>query len=407
KDHLDNVVPDRPAALWSKDGHSLWVNSAALAKASITAETTVPEGGVIEIDPGTGNLTGILKENAIALVIEHTPEHDDDLSPDLFRQAMAQANCFGITQIHDMDGLSWIETYRELCRQGEATLRAVLMIPEPFPENLPPRQEIASAGPGWIFPGHIKILADGALGSSTAWMWEPYENASSNSGMPLMPESRLEEMIKWGKGQGYPAAVHAIGDRAVTSCARIMSSLNHHPRSGLPPHRIEHAQCIRAEDMKLVAEAGIFLSMQPVHYLSDREIILSKWGSRQGKAFPFRSLLYKGACLAFGSDCPIENWDPFRGIYAAVARPGKDGADTGIDDVLLPQERISPRDALYAFTRGAAHAGGIGDRLGKIAPGMIADLAVLDRDLLTVKPEEIPDTKVTLTIVNGKVVYGR
>jgi hypothetical protein len=246
--------------------------------------------------------------------------------------------------------------------------------------------------------GGLKLFTDGALGSQTAHMWEPYEGTDEHRGVARLTLSELRHHLDYAQAQELACAIHAIGDRANS---HVITQAESH-RAGRLRHRIEHAQSVRPEDVAAFAASGWTASMQPSHLVSDRDMALRHWGERRSRyAFPIGSLHRAGVPLAFGSDVPIEPVDPLFGIYAACCRM-KPADSRGAWE---PEERIDRFTAVSAFTRGAAYAAGQEARTGTLAPGMRANLVILDRDLLEVPADEIFSTKVVATIHAGRVVH--
>ncbi|MBN1486054.1 MAG: amidohydrolase family protein, partial [Anaerolineae bacterium] len=246
-----------------------------------------------------------------------------------------------------------------------------------------------------------KLFADGALGSRTAAMLAPYEGEPGNTGVPTLEFEELKEIaIKAAKGS-IALAVHAIGDRA----NRMVIDAIEIVRPIAPPlrHRIEHVQILAEQDLPRLAKLNIIASMQPVHAIHDIKMADRYWGSRTEYAYAWRSLLDTGVVLAFGADAPIESFNPFLGIYAAVTRceesgyPGPEGWH--------PEQRLTLPEAIKGYTWGAAYAGGLEDRVGQLTPGYYADLVVLDRDIFSSPPQALLETKVKRTMVQGVWQY--
>jgi predicted amidohydrolase YtcJ len=249
--------------------------------------------------------------------------------------------------------------------------------------------------------GGVKFFADGALGSLTAWMFEPYEG-SADAGFPLQPPEELERQVRRCLEQGLAPAVHAIGDRANRSVLDIFERLQ--DTAPALPRRIEHAQVLTADDVPRFGALGVAVSAQPIHATQDMVKVDRSWGARGRYAYVFRSLASSGALLAFGSDPPVETMDPLAGMHAAVTRRNAAGAPPG---GWYPDERISLDAALHAYTTGPARA--VRDKdAGRIATGCRADFAVLSHDLFALDDAmEMLDPRVDLTAVAGEIVYRR
>lgn len=405
---LDRVAPSNPVALTAKSGHAWWVNSRALEIAGISANTLDPLGGQVLRD-STGTPTGTLLETAIPLVRQHIPDPAPDEIDAALRAAFVTARHLGITGIHDCDGRSAFLAYQRLHQQGELELRVHKNIPAEQLDHAIGVGLRSGFGDDWLWVGHAKIFADGALGPRTAWMIEPYEGEPENHGIPACPRDELDGVICRAAGHGFACAVHAIGDqanRAVLDSFERIGNGDAGPWLRSMPHRIEHVQLLHPNDLSRLAKLDIVASMQPIHATQDMEMAERYWGNRAAFSYAWRSLLERDTALAFGSDCPVEELSPFLGLYAAVSRRRqKDGAP-GLAG-WYPEQRLSVTEAVYAYTMGAAYAAGVAHRLGSLSPGKLADLVVLDRDIWEMDPEEIPSTHPVGTMIGGQWVFRR
>ena len=417
---LDQVAPLHPAALDSKDWHSLWVNSAALARAGISAGTPDPSNGVIERDAQTGEPTGILRENAIELVDKVIEQPGLNESCEATREAMRLAWANGLTGIHEANDTAEalaFRTYQALLRAGELGLRVNQAIPRGRRQAAVDLGLQSGFGNEWLRIGSVKFFADGALGSQTAWMLEPYRGRPDWRGVcTLDPEEFTEEALACSAA-GLSVMVHAIGDRAnreVLNALQVVRAAESERQAGHAQslrswprlrHRVEHVQIIHPDDAPRLAQLDLIASMQPIHATSDMLNADRVWGEpRVRGAYAWRSLLAGGVALAFGSDAPIEAPDVLAGIHAAVTRRRADGAPG--PGGWQPQECISVAEAVRAYTLGAAFASGEEAIKGSITPGKLADLVLLDRDIFTCAPAKILQTRVLATLVDGKKTYG-
>jgi predicted amidohydrolase YtcJ len=399
--HLDRVAPHHPVALSSKDGHSLWVNSRALALAGIDASTNEVEGGAIFRD-ASGEPTGILQENAMGLVYDIVPRPGPDERRAACRRGMAYANQVGLTGIHDCEGAAALTTFQQLAQEGDLTLRVLAHIPE---SELDAAIEIGlrdGFGNDWLSLGGIKAFGDGALGSRSAWMLAPYEGDPSNRGIPTTTPEALEKLVRKANDAGLSVAVHAIGDAANRAVLDAVEAAADSWQVGLR-NQIEHVQLLHPDDIPRFSALGVVASMQPIHATSDIDIAERHWGERAATSYAWRSLLDAGAVLAFGSDAPVEDISPLIGIHAAVTRQRADGYP-GLEG-WYPEQRLSVGEAVHAYTVGAAYAGGQELSKGSLTPGRLADLVILDRDIFRIAPDEILDTKVCATVVGGQFAY--
>lgn len=391
---LDIVVADRPVAIFSKDEHSLWLNSKALKAAHINSDTADPPGGVIQRDLH-GEPTGMLFEKAYERVLAFLPPPDPAQAGPLLDQAASLLHALGVTSIHDMCNLAAWHAY---CAWPQPMLDLVKYIRVEDTEYVEREKLKSGQGSPTLKFGGFKLFADGALGSQTAHMWEPYEGGAGGVGLARLSPAELHDYLEYAEAHHLACAIHAIGDRANSE---VIAEAARHP-SGRLRHRIEHAQSVRPEDVAAFATSGWVASMQPSHLVSDRDISLRYWGKRRSRyAFPMASLHRAGVPLAFGSDVPIEPVEPLFGIYAACCRHRPEDPRGPWE----PQERLDRFTAVSAFTRGAAFAAGLENTTGTLAPAMRANLIILDSDLFSVPDEQIQDVKVLATIHAGRVVY--
>jgi predicted amidohydrolase YtcJ len=258
----------------------------------------------------------------------------------------------------------------------------------------------AGLGDDWLRVGGIKVFSDGALGTRTAAMLAPYEGEPENVGVPTIEQGALRELTRKAVTGGLPLAVHAIGDAANRMVLDVLADVG----TGGLRHRIEHVQLLHPDDVGRLAALGVVASMQPIHATQDYEMADRYWGDRCATAYAWRSLLEAGTLLAFGSDCPVEDLNPFLGIHAAVTRRRADGSPG--PDGWYPEQRLTVEEAVRAYTLGAAQAVGLDDRLGSLAPGKLADLIVLDQDIFDCDPMDIVRTRVEATMIGGRLVYG-
>lgn len=401
KEALDVVAQGHPVALLSKDEHTLWVNSAALREVGIDESTEDPPGGRICRDEATGEITGLLRENAVAMIWSSIPDPEPHEVLRAFRRAQKLANSLGLTGVHVPEGARTLQAFQELRSSGELSLRVYMMIPGKRLDDLIRLGIRTGLGDEMIRLGHLKLFADGSLGSQTALLLEPYEGEQS-VGIEVLSKSEMVSLFKRASSKGIAVAIHAIGDAANRNALDAFESVKELSSAAGLRHRIEHAQLLHPGDIPRFARLGITASMQPVHATSDRYIAERHWGSRSANAYCFRSLLQSGAKLCFGSDGPVETIDPLKGVYAAAVRKRETEPES---EPWYPAERISVYDAVYAYTAGAAHASGEENCRGMLKPGFLADFVVLSRDIFKEDPEEIKRTRVTMTVLGGNIVW--
>jgi len=409
---LDAVAPHNPVALWRADLHLLAANTMAMEKAGITAATQDPPDGVIDRD-AAGEPTGVLRELAMNQLTGVIPPPTEEETVDAMRQAFPLLHRLGVTGLHDYrimggaDGPPAFRAYQRLRAGGDLALRLWMHLPGERLDEAIALGLRSGFGDDWLRVGHIKIFADGGQGSRTAWMLEPYEG-TDNCGLPLTPMPEIATAIERANLAGLSAAVHAIGDRAIRELAAVLRDIAaRHPHLAQKrvPNRIEHVQNVRPEDRSSLAGLGIVASVQPIHVIDDMVMVEQTVGPRGQFTYAFRDLLDGGVPLALGSDCPVADPNPMWGIHAAVTRQRRDGTPEG---GWYPAQRLTVAEAVWGFTMGPAIVTGRQDRFGSITPGKLADLVVLDRDILdgeAIPPEGIAGAKVVMTVFDGRVVF--
>lgn len=388
---LDAVAPEVPIALMSRDGHSLWLNSRALALAG--GDLGV-DGGVVELDD-RGEPTGVLREKSAwrfrqRHVFEAISDHE---WARLLRPALKLAASRGVTAIHDKDG--WLGAHRHFqrLRLDEAlTLRVWQSLPAAALDELEGLGLASGFGDELLRLGYLKVFMDGTLGSQTARLLD-------GSGVEITSSDELADIVRRGARTGWPVAVHAIGDRANRDALDTFEQTRDdwRPR-GLRP-RIEHAQLLAADDVGRFAEIGVAASVQFSHAPSDRDVADRLWAGMTDRAYAYGSLSRAGALLANGSDAPVEELDPLAGIRAGVLRTLDDRPGWH------PEQALTVEEAFRATCINPAWLEGAERRRGKLLPGYLADIVVLDRDPLASAPEELGDVSVVATMVGGRWVH--
>lgn len=409
---LDALVPNHPVYLTSKSLHTAWVNTAALRLANISAATPdTRESRLGRYDNGEPD--GILFEGATKLVEDAIPKPTTEQVAQAIQTAQGKLWCMGLTGVHDFDQRTCFLALQSLRQCGALRLRVLKSIPL---EDMPHAVALglrSGFGDDWLRVGGVKIFADGALSSHTAALFQPFHGLSGNRGMLFKDAEELFEHGRLAVENGLSLAVHAIGDRANHEVLKAFANLRNQGKWGisqkpLPPgmdlrHRIEHVQLVHPDDAALLAELGLVASMQPIHATSDMETADRYWGPRTAFSYAFQTQLSHGAILAFGSDAPVESPNPFWGLHAAVTRRRSDGSPG--PQGWHPEQRLSVAQALRAYTLGAAYAAGWEQRLGKLAPGYLADLLVLEDDPFNCQPECLREIRPLATMVGGEWVF--
>lgn len=405
---LDPLSGDRPVACWSKDGHVFWVNSAALRQAHITRATADPPGGVIGRDDA-GEPDGILKEEAKNLVQRTLPDPTPEMREQAVAAASAEFHRLGLTGVHAFTGAAaegpdQFATLQRLHARGELGVRTVATVPDRLVDAAAAAGMVTGVGDRMLRVGAVKIFADGALGSQTAAMLEPYAGQPGNLGIRVRSPEEIDQFVRKALDAGLWTAIHAIGDRANRDVLDVYQRYEHLSRRSGARHRIEHVQVVDPDDLPRLARLGVVASMQPIHATADRDIADRYWGVRARWSYAWRSLAATGAVLAFGSDAPVETPDPWRGLYAAVTRKRQE--EPAVES-WYPQERLSLEQAFAAYTTGPAFAGGTEAWQGRLAPGWVADFIVLDRDPYAGPPEDLLRVQVLATAVDGRIRHAQ
>ncbi len=399
---LDPVSNAHPVLLRSKDGHAAWVNSSALERAGITRATRDPEGGTIVRDLATGEPSGLLAERAVHPVAALAGRPSPEALEQAILDATAAAHRAGIAAVHVMEGGDVLSAFQRLRARGALGVRVCMMIPEESLDAAIALGVRTGFGDATLRVGGVKIFADGALGSQTASMLEPYEGQPDNRGVVVRTRQQLQALVHRAAANGIAAAVHAIGDRANRWALDALEAARPETRRWGLRHRIEHVQLLHPNDMPRLAGLGVVASMQPIHCTQDRDIADRYWGARGRYAYAFRSLVRCGTRLAFGSDAPVETLDVLAGIYAAVARRRQGEPERG---AWYPEEALTAEEALRAYTEGAAYASGEEHLKGRLAPGCLADFVALSGDPAAAPLERLPEIRVLLAAVGGVVRY--
>ena len=388
KQLLDEIAPEVPVALMARDSHSVWLNSAALARAN--GDLLVP-GGVVEVD-AAGEPTGVLREESCWTFRDRYIDVADDEYIAAMRAGIRLANSRGVVAVHDKDG--WLGALRFWQRLAESglSLRVWQSLPHERIDDLEAADVRSGLGDAFLRVGYLKAFMDGTLGSQTARLMD-------GSGVEITSGDELAEIVRRGARAGFPVAVHAIGDRANRDALDAFEATQDVWRPLGLRHRIEHAQFLRLEDVPRFARLGVAASVQFSHAPSDRDLAERFWSGETGRAYAYRSLWDAGTVVANGSDAPIEELDPWAGVVAGVRRT--------LDDrpPWHPEQALTLEQALLATCQAPAFLSRDERVRGKLVPGCHADLVVLDRDPFDVQEEELPSVQVVATMVGGRWVH--
>ncbi len=406
-DALSRAVPDHPVVLERVDGHAYAVNTRAMQAAQLTAATRDPAGGRIVRDP-RGTPTGILVDNAMGLVDRVVPPPTVEQLRERVLAAIAEANRWGLTGIHDAGvGDETVAMYEALAAEGRYDLRNYVMmsadsatLARAFQRG--PRSALHD---GRLWLRAIKISADGALGSRGAALLEDYSDEPGNRGLDLVPSAFIERVAARALRAGFQLNTHAIGDRANRTVLDAYERALRQVPTADHRFRIEHAQVIHRQDIPRFARLGVIPAMQGSHQTSDAAMAMNRLGyTRVLGAYAWRQLLNSGVVIPNGSDFPVEAVNPLISFHSAVTRQDANGWPAG---GWFPEERMTREEALLSMTLWPAYAAFMEREAGSLTPGKYADLVVLDQDIMTCAPERILDTQVLMTVLGGRTVYER
>jgi predicted amidohydrolase YtcJ len=415
RQELDRVTHGHPAIFERVDGHIAIANTAALEAAGITRATPDPQGGKFDHD-ATGELTGIVREDpAMEMVFKVIPPPTPAERKRALSLAFADASTHGVTSAQDYSEWDDFLVMEQLEREDHLPVRVSewLTFADPI-ETLKEHRAHHPADDRMLHTGMLKGFMDGSLGSRTAALNAPYSDDPGNSGIPRYDQAKLDAMTKGRAAEHFQMGFHAIGDRAVEMALNAFGTPKGDPSCVVPTvtipqpiitcdprPRIEHSQVLDAPDFARYRDLGVIASMQPNHLLTDMAWAEQRLGHDRARySYAWKSFLDHGVPLAFGTDYPVEPITPFRGIYAAVTRENEAGTQS-----YFPEEKLTIAQALYAYTQGSAYAEFSESYKGTLAPGMVADFIVLDRDLTTIPAHDILGTKVVRTVVAGHPTY--
>ncbi len=408
---LDEVSGGHPVFLHRVDGHLAVANTRALQLASITIASRDPQGGHIDRNDN-GEPTGLLRDTAQFIVQGVIPKPNHDKMRQGIEVALADLAEHGVTSCQDYSP-EWenFQIFEELEKDGKLTARISEWLPfDDSVDQLEKKRDSHPQSDLMLHTGMLKGFMDGSLGGHTAALSEPYSDDPKNSGLPRYDSEKLNAMTKERVLAGFQVGFHAIGDKGIqmaldafAEAEKAAKEANVKAANGGSDYRlrIEHSQVATPAEIALYKQLKIIASMQPSHVLDDMRWTEDRLGPKRSVyAHAWASFLNKGVLLAFGTDYPVEPVSPFRGLYAAITRRSEDGKQ-----VFFPEQRITMDQAIAAYTTGSAFAEFEEKEMGKLAPGMLADFVVLDRDITAASPEKLLGTKVLRTVVGGKTVY--
>jgi predicted amidohydrolase YtcJ len=410
---LDAIVPDRPVFLSAFDGHTGWANTAALERAGIVHGADTGNPFSVVVCDATGVATGELREGqAMDLVRRFIPPWSAAEQDDLLRRALRELAALGITSVHNMDGdVEQLALYARFLAADELRVRIVLplsLTPGIDPAQIDAWAEQALQHQGPVLrAGAVKLFMDGVVEAKTALLLAPYADGTDDRGIANYDQAEFNALVTRADACGLQVFVHAIGDAAVQRTLDSFAAAQQANGRRDRRHRVEHVELIDPADVGRFAELGAIASFQPIHvgFGLDEE---NTWRRLSGPArwplgFAWRTLADAGAPICLGSDWPVAAPDPLRGIATALQRVK---LDLSGPESRFPDQRLTLEELIRGYTSGAAYAAHRERELGRLAPGYLADFVVLDADMFRLPPEALATTRVALTVMGGRVVYG-
>ena len=406
KELIDALTPDTPVFVSRYDGHMGLANSVALRLAGITANTPDPPGGTIVHD-AQGNPTGALKDAATDYIDKVIPPLTHEQRLKIVKRALAYAASVGVTSAqHMVASYDDIAAYSELLERGELTTRIYAAPSITYVDDLAKLGIGHAFGGPYLRIGALKAFADGSLGSSTAYFYEPFLNQGNNRGLlsdEMHPISLMRDRYLKADVAGLQLCTHAIGDEGISTILDLYADLIKAHGEADRRLRIEHAQHMAAKDFERFAQLHVIASVQPYHAIDDGRFAESHIGrDRASRTYAFRTFLDHGVRLAFGTDWEVAPLDPLLTIYAAVTRATLDGKNP---NGWFPEQKLSVAEAIEAYTMGSAYAEFQEKDKGSITPGKLADMVLLSEDIFSIAPEKIRDVRVVKTFVGGRLVF--
>jgi len=407
RDWIDSFTENNPVYVIRIDGHMALANTAALKAAGITRETVNPDGGIIMRDE-SGQPTGVLKGNALNLVLSVIPAPSNDELMNQFRLAQEHALSLGIVKVHALTAYptetNMLDIFKLARKRGLLKIRAQVSTPIEVWQNMKKEVQALGRGDDQLRWGGVKGFIDGSLGARTAWMHQAYADAPDTNGVPLNDPLTLNDLMQEADNNGLELSIHAIGDKGIDSVIQSMKEIAGE-KVRERRYRIEHFQHPSEKAIMDIAETGIIASMHPYHAIDDGRWAEERIGTQRLKTtYAFRSIIDTGGILTFGSDWPVAPLSPLKGVYAAVTRRTIDGANP---NGWIPEQKINVEEALIAYTRNNAYAFNEEDVAGTLEVNKRADFVVLSLDPRTVEHEKMHDIEVLTTIIGGEIVFGK
>jgi len=402
KEWIDSVTQYNPVFINRLDGHMSLTNSVALELAGVDGNTPDIEGGEIRRNKN-GDVTGLLKDNAVRLIWRFVPKPSVEEYENALNAAMNYVASNGVTSVHHMSASDHLEVLKKAQNESELITRIYAIFPLQEWKSLNDEIEQNGIGNKWLKVGGLKGFVDGSLGSHTAAFFEPYTDSPEDKGIYVTPMDTIYKYAKAADQANLQIMIHAIGDKANHDLLNTFERIQEENGSKDRRFRIEHAQHLISDDISRFSELGIIPSMQPYHVIDDGRWAEKLIGPERIKTtYVFKSLLDLNTTIVFGSDWFVAPPTPLEGIYAAVTRRTLDGENP---DGWVPDQKITVEQALIAYTKNAAYAAFDEDIKGTLQPGKLADFVIISEDLTKVDPVRIRELKILETYVGGKKVF--
>jgi hypothetical protein len=405
---LDEAAPNNPVFIIADTGHQALVNTKAFDVAGVDENTPDPPGGEIERDT-EGIPTGLLYENALNLVRDHIPEYTREELKESYKDVVDQFSKWGITTTHNASSKkNGIRAYKQLLEEGTRQLRMRLMmsVNQEEPGDVLDALELAGiesgVGDEWLQIMSVKIMGDGSGAGGTCCVFEPQHRGTKGLGIWMTEPEEVERLVKKSQNAGLRVSIHSIGDRGIDMALDCIEKAQKMYPSEDMRHRIEHNSLCTPKQLKRVKELGVTPSSSIGYMYGLGDQYAENFGPERSRwLHPHKTMKEMGIIAGGNSDCPVTYYSPFVQIYEAVTRKTSSGK------VVSPEECISVMDAIRVYTWNGAYLGKDEEKLGRIEPGKLADIIILNKDILTIPEEEIKEIQVLTTIVNGKIVYAR
>ena len=401
RQQLDDISTRHFIALDSKDWHTCWVNTPVLKRVGIDPEKPYPGAKQLAFHRVTGEFTGLLEEQVRLAVFELLPKWDFSRLQARYPEMLQQFYRCGITAVHSVETPDEFRISQDARNQNQLGMRIFWYLPYQLLDQAKALAIGQDVGDDFLRICGVKMFVDGAFGSQSAELLENYDGLN-HSGTEVMMESELKEAVAAAISSRLSCAIHAIGDRAVQKTLRILGQFHQQSRQSGLRHRIEHAQLIQPEDIPLFKKYQVYASVQPIHLAHDIPVIRKYLSRRAHLTYPFRSLKKQGATLLFGSDIPVEDYNPWCGIYTAMERKYLFKPD---EPSFFPEQKLDLLSCLQACTINPAAAAGVDHRLGRIHPGMLADFFLCNHNIFDIPVQHLIHTHSMLTVIDGKIVY--